>query len=155
MAQQIWLLRHGDAEAGDAGADAERRLTAEGEHQARVAGKALAALGVEFAAVLASPRVRARDSAQLAAEALGVEPAVHEPLSGDFGAQGAVDLLGGHGDDARVLLVGHEPDFGQVIHDLTGARTHLEKGGVAAVRVDKGELMVLLRARELDAIVGA
>ena len=155
MAQAIWLLRHGDAEPGDAGADADRRLTPDGERQARMAGRALAALGLEFAAVVTSPRVRARDTARLAAEALGVEPSAHEPLSGDFGAEDAVDLLAGHDDDAHLLLVGHEPDFGQVIRDLTGARTHLEKGGVAAVRVDKGELMVLLRPRELDAIGGA
>ncbi len=152
MAQQIWLLRHGDAEPGDAGADADRRLTADGERQSRVAGRALAALGIQFAAVLTSPRLRARDTARLAADALGVEPTVHEPLSAEFGAEGAVDLLAEHHDDAHLLLVGHEPDLGQVIHELTGARTHLEKGGVAAVRVDKGELMVLLRPRELDVI---
>lgn len=157
MAQQIWLLRHGEAEPGDSGADAQRRLTARGEAQARAAGEGLAALGVEFAAVLSSPRVRARDTARLAADALGVEPAVHEPLSSEFDAEAALDLLAGRDGDVRLLLVGHEPDFGQLVYDLTGARIHLEKGAVAAVRVHgtEGELVVLLRPRELDVISGA
>lgn len=157
MAQQMWLLRHGEAEPAGSGTDADRRLTARGEQESRSAGNGLAALGVQFTAVLSSPRVRARDTARLAAAALGVEPGVHEPLSGDFGAAEALDLLGGHGGDARVLLVGHEPDFGQVIRELTGAHIHLKKGGVAALRVKdrEGELVALLRPRDLAVLSGA
>jgi len=57
-----------------------------------------------------------------------------------------------NGDDARVLVVGHEPDFSQVVHDLTGAQIDMKKGGVAGLRVDggRGELIVLLRPRELE-----
>ena len=49
---------------------------------------------------------------------------------------------------------GHEPDFSQVVHDLTGARVDLKKGGVAAVRLDgsSAELIVVMRPRELDRI---
>jgi len=157
MAQQIWLLRHGEAESGEAGADAQRQLTARGEQQSRTAGQALAALGLEFAAVLSSPRVRAWNTARLAAEALGVEPSIHEPLTGDFDGDDALDLLVGRDDDVRVLLVGHEPDLGQVIHDLTGAHIHLKKCSVAAIRVQgaERELVVLLRPRDLDAISGS
>ena len=32
----------------------------------------------------------------------------------------------------RVLVVGHEPDFSQVVHDLTGGRIDFKKGAVAA-----------------------
>ena len=53
-----------------------------------------------------------------------------------------------------MLVVGHEPDFSQVVHDLTGARIDFKKGGIAAVRLDgtRGELIVLLRPRELEPI---
>ena len=63
----------------------------------------------------------------------------------------------GHDADARVLVVGHEPDFSQVVHDLTGARIDLKKGGVAAVRLDGtgAELFDLLRPKELEAIAAA
>ena len=54
--------------------------------------------------------------------------------------------------DQRVLVVGHEPDFSQVVYDLTGARVDFKKGGIAAVRMDgtRGELIALLRPRELE-----
>jgi phosphohistidine phosphatase len=154
MAQQLWLLRHGDAEPHGARHDAERRLTAKGEKQARTAGEALARLGLEFAVVYTSPRVRARDTARLAAKALKADPMVHQPLSAGFDASEARALLAAQGDDARVLVVGHEPDFSQTVFDFTGGRIDLKKGGVAALRVDgtRGELIDLLRPRELEEI---
>jgi phosphohistidine phosphatase len=157
MAQQLWLLRHGDAEPHGARHDADRRLTAKGEKQARMAGEALARLGVEFAAVYTSPRVRARDTAHLAAEPLKADPLIHQPLSAGFDADEARALLAAAGDGARILVVGHEPDFSQIVHDLTGARIDLKKGGIAAVRLDgtRGELIALLRPREIDRIAGA
>jgi phosphohistidine phosphatase len=154
MAQQLWLLRHGDAEAHGARPDPERRLTPDGEAEARAAGGALAALGIEFAAVLSSPRVRAFETARLAGEALGVEPERHEPLSGGFDREDALAVLAGRGADDRVLLVGHEPDFSQLVFDLTGGRVAVKKGGVAGVRMGRGagELLALLRPRELRRI---
>ncbi len=153
MAAQLWFLRHGEAEEHRAGADAQRRLTKRGERQALAAGRALARLSVVFQAVFTSPRVRARDTARLAAEGLGATPVVHAPLSGGFDVEQARALaLEAPGDGDRVLLVGHEPDFTQIVSDLTGARIELKKGGVAAVRLrePRGELIVLLRPRELD-----
>jgi phosphohistidine phosphatase len=149
MARQLWLLRHGEAEPHHAGPDDERRLTERGEGQGRAAGRALAALEITFQAVYTSPKVRARDSARLACEALGCEPIDHEPLREGFTADGARELL--HADE-RVLVVGHEPDFSQVVYDLTGGRIDMKKGGIAGVRMDgaRGELIVLLRPRELD-----
>ena len=154
MSQQLWLLRHGEAEPHGAVEDRDRRLTARGERQSAAAGAALARLGLEFALALTSPRVRARDTARLACEALGVDAAEHEPLSEGFDCQEALALLAGQDDDARVLLVGHEPDLSQVVHDLTGARIDLKKGGIAAVRVKGGggELLALLRPRELETL---
>jgi phosphohistidine phosphatase len=156
MAQQVWLLRHGEAEPHDARPDDERRLTDRGREQARVAGCALAALKVKIHLAFTSPKVRARDTALLACEALGVEPIEHAALAGGFGADDALELIGAGTPDQRVLVVGHEPDFSQVVHDLTGARIDLKKGGIAAVRLDgaRGELIVLLRPRELERICG-
>jgi phosphohistidine phosphatase len=155
MAQQLWLLRHGDAEPHGVRHDADRRLTEKGERQARMAGKALAKLGVQFVAVYTSPRVRAKDTARLAAEELGgADPLVHQPLSAGFDVDEALSLLAGYGEDARLLLVGHEPDFSQVVYDLTGGRIDLKKGGIATVRVDgrQGEQIDLLRPKEIEEI---
>jgi phosphohistidine phosphatase len=150
MAAQLWLLRHGEAEP-HARDDASRELTPRGEEQARAAGRALVALELVFHAVYASPRVRALRTAELACEAIGIEPVVWEPLSGGFDAGDARELLHA-GADQRVLVVGHEPDFSKVVHDMTGARVAFKKGGVAGVR--EGELIVLLRPRELERIAG-
>ena len=154
MAQQLWLLRHGDAEPHDTRPDPDRQLTPRGERQAIAAGRALRALGVEFAAAFTSPRVRAAETARLACESLGIEPVVHEPLSGGFDVDDARALLAGHDPNARVLVVGHEPDFSQVVLDLVGGRIDLKKGGVAAVRLDgsRAELIVLLRPREVESL---
>ncbi|HEV2075928.1 MAG TPA: histidine phosphatase family protein [Thermoleophilaceae bacterium] len=139
----IWLLRHGDAEEGSP--DAERRLTEKGERQARAAGAALAALGVRLDACLTSPKVRAADTARLACEPLGLDPR-HEPAlaGGPFDAE---QLSAGLGD---VLLVGHDPDLSMAVHTMTGAQVRMKKGGLAAV--ERGELTVLMRPAELEAI---
>src|ERR687893_62349 len=59
-----------------------------------------------------------------------------------------------HDTGAWILVVGHNPSFEQVVHDLTGARVNFKKGGVAAVRISgsRGELLALLRPRELESL---
>jgi phosphohistidine phosphatase len=142
----IWLLRHGDA--ADGSPDSERPLTEEGERQSRNAGRALKRMGVTLDACLASPKVRARDTARLACEELGgVEVSLEAALEG--GPFDPRDLAAGFDD---VLIVGHDPDFSMAVHSLTGAQVRMKKGGLAGIA--KGELIVLLRPRELEAIAG-
>ncbi|MFT3866036.1 MAG: histidine phosphatase family protein [Solirubrobacterales bacterium] len=146
MTNVIYLLRHGEAEDGS-GDDAARRLTEKGERQARDAGRALAALDAGIEACLASPKVRALDTARLACEALGIEVEVTEALRG--GPFDALDLAAGRGD---VLLVGHEPDFSGEVGRLTGANVAMKKGGIAVV---EGPILVALwRPKELKRIAG-
>jgi phosphohistidine phosphatase len=140
----IWLLRHGDA--ADGSPDAERPLTDKGRKQARAAGEALKALGVGFDVCLTSPKARAADTASIACEPLGLEPQLEPKLAG--GPFDAEALAAGLGDN--VLLVGHDPDFSAAVHSLTGAQVRMKKGGLAGV--DRGELIVLMRPRELRSI---
>jgi phosphohistidine phosphatase len=154
MAAQLWLLRHGEAVPHESKPDAERELTPRGERQAIAAGQGLAKLGVEFHACYTSPKVRARDTARLACQALNIEPIEEQSLSNGFDRDDALELLLRHGADARVLVVGHDPSFTQVVYDLTGGRIDFKKGGVAAVRAERanGELLTLLRPRELESL---
>jgi len=140
----IWLLRHAHADAGSL--DAERPLSAKGEEQARAAGAALAVLGVELDACLTSPKARARETARLACEPLGVEPWEERALRG--GPFDPDEVAAGHGES--VLLVGHEPDFSMAVHSATGAQVRMPKAGLAAI--DRGELKLLLRPQELAAL---
>jgi phosphohistidine phosphatase len=141
----LWLLRHGDA--ADGSPDAERPLTDKGREQARAVGRALKALGVTLDACLTSPKVRAAETARIAcAELDGVEPQLEPKLSG--GPFDPEALAAGLGDE--VLLVGHDPDFSMAVHSLTGAQVRMKKGGLAGI--ERGELLVLLRPRELRLI---
>jgi phosphohistidine phosphatase len=143
----IWLLRHGDAEAGEGKPDAERDLTEKGERQSRAAGNALKDLGVALDVCLASPKVRAKRTAELACEQLGVTVEEDERLAGgDFDP---LELAAGRGE---VVLVGHEPDFSSAVAQVTGSRVKMKKGGIAAI--DDHVLHVLLRPKDLRAIGG-
>jgi phosphohistidine phosphatase len=176
MARQLWLLRHADAEPHGTRPDPQRYLTERGQHQARLAGLALARMGVEFEAVLSSPKERALRTATLALTVSGKRPQetrrqcelkVHPPLEGGFDAQQALAAMARLSPDARLLAVGHEPDFSGVVEELTGARIDLKKAGLAVVRLASapaaagpsepsaaagGELVLLLRPAELALI---
>lgn len=139
----LWLLRH--AEAADGVPDEERALTERGIRQATDAGFALQAIGAAIDVCLSSPKVRALQTAELACRPLGVEVETEQRLSGE--PLDVRDLTAGRGN---VLLVGHDPSFTLLVHDLTGAQARMKKGGLAAIH--KGELVTLMRPSELSAI---
>jgi phosphohistidine phosphatase len=153
MAPQVWMLRHGEAVPHDSKPDDERELTPRGRHQSEAAGLALAKLNVEFAACYTSPKMRAVETAQLACRALNIEPVHEVSIGGRFSRDDVVELLHAHEGEDRILIVGHEPTFSQVVHEFTGARIDFKKGGIAAFRTS-GELLLLLRPREVEAIAG-
>ena len=139
----LWLLRHADA--ADGAPDDERPLTERGLAQADAAGKALLRLGENIDICLTSPKLRALQTAERACEPLNIPMRIEPALSGEpIEVQG---LTAGLGD---VLLVGHDPSFSLLLHDLTGTQARMKKGGLAAIA--KGELVVLLRPNELAAI---
>src|SRR5689334_7455259 len=99
MARQLWLLRHVEAEPHGTREDSERRLTARGEEQALAAGAALARVGVLFDEVLFSPKVRARQTIELAAQDWPEDQrgrlTEHAPLAGGYDARQALDAFAG------------------------------------------------------------
>jgi phosphohistidine phosphatase len=160
MSPQLWLLRHADAEPHGTRSDAERRLTARGERQALTAGEAIARLQSGFDAVLFSPKVRARQTAEIAAaqwdeaqrSLLRSFPALAEGFDATHARDAALEAPA----EGRVLFVGHEPDLSRTVAELTGGSVALKKGGLAAVRLGDlgGELSLLLRPRDLALIAG-
>ena len=146
---RIYLLRHGDAEdlPPEGGGDEARRLTDKGEAQSRLAGQALARLELDLTTCLASPKVRAHETARLACQALGISVEIEDRLrGGDFDPE---DLAAGRGS---TLLVGHDPDFSRAVQASTGARVKFKKGGIAVIQ--GGLLLALLRPADLKLIAG-
>ena len=141
----LWLLRHADAADGEP--DDARPLTEKGIRQAQAAGRSLSRLGVQLDACLSSPKVRAMQTAELACEVLGVPVSVEPALAG--GPFEPADLTSGL---ENVMLVGHDPSMSIALHDLTGVHARMHKGGLAGI--NKGELIVLLRPKELSLIAG-
>jgi phosphohistidine phosphatase len=133
----LYLVRH--AHAGDSGAwpepDETRPLSAKGEKQARRVAAFLARAAVRPAVLLTSPKLRASQTAEPIAAALGM-PARTEPLLASGADLEDVErILVGAGDPPSVLLVGHDPDFSELAARLTGALSlPVPKGSV--VRID-------------------
>jgi phosphohistidine phosphatase len=143
----IYLLRHGDAESNQGAGDAARRLTEKGEAQALVAGSAMAKLEIRIDTCLASPRVRAFDTATLACRSLGIPVEISEPVgSGEYDS---LELAAGRGE---TLIVGHEPVLSAEIARLTGASVKMKKGGLAIIK--DSQLQALLRPADLAGIAG-
>lgn len=145
----IYLLRHGDAEPDQGAGDAARRLTEKGESQSTAAGLAMARLGIDVDTCLASPRVRAFDTAALACQSLGVPVEVVEAIGYDDFFD-SIELAAGLGN---TLIVGHEPNLSGEVARLTGANIKMKKGGLAIL--DRNTLRALLRPQDLSAIAGS
>lgn len=108
---RLWILRHGQAEA-HAATDAERNLTAHGRQQ--VLASAARLIGQPIDGIVASPYVRAQQTADLVREALGFAGDVRTVswLTPDTNPLKALEQL----DSAQnLLLVSHQPLVGSLI----------------------------------------
>lgn len=136
---KLYLLRHADA--GDPerwhGDDAERPLSPKGVRQAERLGRHLKAIGFDPDVVISSPKVRARDTAEIVARAAGREVRIDARLAGSFDTKGLDEILADAERPERPLIVGHDPDFSDVAARLTGvARLELKKGALARLDLD-------------------
>ncbi|EFQ64383.1 phosphohistidine phosphatase SixA [Pseudomonas sp. FP597] len=111
---KLWILRHGEAE-GHARTDAERNLTEHGRGD--VLRSAAHLIGQPLSAIIASPYVRAQQTAQLVREALGFEAQIRTvPWLTPEG--NPVQVLEKLDTDDNVLLVSHQPLVGNLISFL-------------------------------------
>jgi phosphohistidine phosphatase len=113
---RVYLVRHAKAESGEP--DELRALNDKGRKQARRLGKRLAREGVRPDAVLTSPLLRARETANAIAKATGVTAEPDERLAPGARADDLRDAVAGRGD--TVVVVGHQPDCSQIAAALTG-----------------------------------
>jgi phosphohistidine phosphatase len=133
---ELYFLRHGEADWPEwKKSDDERPLTKRGKREMRDVAKFLDRLKVRPDLIVTSPLPRAAQTAEIAADYLKAKLRKDELLAPGFGPSKLRTVIKRH--RAKVLmLVGHEPDFTQVISELTGASLKLSKGGVALLDVD-------------------
>lgn len=142
----VYLLRHGIAvEPGTGGLskDSERPLTPKGERKLWKIAQAMEELEISFDWILSSPYVRARQTAELIAEALGLRKKLEntETLTPAGNTRKLIEILNHHQPAAEdVLLVGHEPYLSQLISLLVSGNSELavtmKKGGLCKLSAD-------------------
>ena len=125
----VIVVRHAKAAPGDP--DAARPLTDSGREAARMLGELLAER--ELDAVVSSPLVRARETAEAIAAAAGLEVEIDERLAPGADADGLRAAVAGRGE--TVVTVGHQPDCSEIVLQLTGREVHLPTAGFAEVEL--------------------
>jgi len=159
---ELYFFRHGHAEdaQGPDFDDFARKLTDKGIERTQAAGRALHKLGVKPVRIYTSPRLRARQTAEILANELGLVPEAREELNFGFNPHLIPALINDIPNDTAVMLVGHEPDLSITVGALVeGGEIEMKKGGMA--RVDllartpmRGVLMWLLTPRAFELIGG-
>ncbi|MBV8083252.1 MAG: phosphohistidine phosphatase SixA [Chloroflexi bacterium] len=162
---KLYLMRHGPAgERGDWPNDFERPLTAEGKAETTQVAAGLKRLKVKPGIILTSPLTRARQTAELVADALtpGVGPTTCDALAS--GATPGELLKALRAYDGDVLIAGHDPDFSALFTYLLTGETRpfvdFSKSGVGAFdfgdRPERaaGTLLWYLRRRQLALLGG-
>lgn len=142
---RLWLFRHGiaiDRDDPACPAEAARYLTEEGVKRTREAARGLRRLIDGPQAILASPYIRARQTAEIVAETLGFPLDRLETTKGLLPEAAGGPLLRGLGrrGEREIVAVGHAPNLDEVIAAAVGARsaiTALKKAGVAVLEFEE------------------
>jgi phosphohistidine phosphatase len=138
---QLYLLRHGRAVPHGAPGipDDERPLTPEGEKRVKQVARGLLRLDLGLDRILSSPLPRAKKTAEIVANVLGICDRLEfaDPLRADSQAPAIREWLGTRTED-RLMLVGHNPALSDLVGLLIAAHTEstpfeLRKAGVAAL----------------------
>ena len=137
---ELYLVRHAiAAERGpDYPDDSKRPLTTAGISRFRKEAKALGTLDVEIELIISSPLTRAKQTAEIVAQALATKPAL--TLSDSLAPAGTpasvFQELAKHMRKGKIALVGHEPNIGELAARLIGSRTPIEFKKGAICRID-------------------
>lgn len=165
--RQLQLLRHGKSDwDADYGSDHERPLAKRGRAAAAAMGKFITTTGLAPDAAVASTAVRARTTLEIAGEAGGWDlPTWTEPGFYGTGPETVLEHVRAFPDDYEsVLIVGHQPTWGQLLYLLSGttadfttaswAVIDLSAGSWDAARPGVGALKLFIQARTVQAADG-
>jgi phosphohistidine phosphatase len=137
---QVYLLRHGIAEEDRSGlSDADRALTQGGRGKVRQTLQAPSQADIRPTLILTSPLKRALQTAEIAREVFKYkcELVRSEALMPDSRVQEVWDEIRVHAGEPAIVLVGHNPQFGQLAGYLLGTpelQIDVKKGSL--LRID-------------------
>jgi phosphohistidine phosphatase len=130
---RLYLVRHAEAAPGEL--DELRPLTQEGREQARSLGARLRDEDAAPAVVLTSPLLRARQTGDELARALDVASEPDERLAPGASVDDVRAAVESRGD--QVVVVGHQPDCGQIAAALTGGpEPRFPAGGLVVLELE-------------------
>jgi phosphohistidine phosphatase len=149
---KLILLRHGKAADSHPEGDFSRPLVEKGREQARRAAKLLKAAGMLPDIVLTSPLIRARQTAEEFCQTAQIPGAsLQSWLASGMVPENALKELTAFHDFKSVAIVGHEPDFSQLIQWILGANggsIEVKKGALACLEIHpptrRGTLLYLI-----------
>ena len=153
---RYYFVRHGIAE-DMATRDFDRELTGRGRRRVARSASVMKRLDLQPAQIFSSPRLRARQTAELIGAALDIPVSLVEAVDFGFDLSGIDRLTREMHFDDEVMFVGHNPDMSEIVHELTGVDLSMKKGGLARVDVlgsnaRHGELVWLIAPKVFDAL---
>ena len=128
---RVYLCRHALAAPGDP--DELRELIPEGLDQARALGDALATHPDPPLLVLSSPLLRARQTAEAIASAVGAPLQIADELAPGATLETLTHLL--EGIPGPLAVVGHQPDCSEIAYALTGRDPGFPVAGMVALEL--------------------
>jgi phosphohistidine phosphatase len=128
---RLFLVRHAHADPGEP--DELRPLSARGREQARELAEHLVAAEPEL--VLASPLLRARETAAAIARAAGAELRVEEPLAPGAAAEDVLAAIEAEQARGAVVAVGHQPDCSEIAFALGAGEVEFAPAAHAVIEL--------------------
>ena len=155
---RLYFVRHGIAE-DLADSDFARELTPRGRRRVLQSAEVMRRLNLRPQRICSSPRLRARQTAEIIAAALDRPVTLSDEVNFGFDLDDVSSLTRDLGSRGEIMFVGHNPDMSLLVHQMTGVNVSMKKGGLARVDVmdgaaPLGELVWLIAPKVFDAIAG-
>lgn len=135
---KVYLAQHGRCTTEEE--NAQKPLTEEGRKECEIVGGALARAGAEVRKIVHSPKLRARQSAEIFAKKLNVENV--QEIEG-VKALDDPAIIAQKIEDG-MMIVGHLPHLSKLCALLTGSNENVRfsYGGVLCLEKEEGELKI-------------
>ncbi len=160
---EIYILRHAVAVPHEeSSSEEDRPLTEEGVRKMFREARGISKVVPSFETILTSPLVRAKETAEIVAQALAIEDRLEicKELIPGASLENLFSTLANYKHEKRVLLVGHEPQLSLVASSLLGCREPMivfKKGSLCRIDAEvpgkgSGKLKWHMTPRQLRAL---